>query len=182
MNQGEYAADWIGGLIQSILGNELAALDGLEEGVVKISRHACAFRQSLLEAGADGLGNLTYAVKVCGKNEDKKQGGRNCPEPPCAPPGRQDFDKELRAWLAPLATACCTLHAKSVNACRQSGVRGDPLIASHLIPLLIQSLQHVAISVCGSIEIAQGGKFDRENLLLVSKCNCICVVDGLSQR
>src|SRR5258708_3990352 len=42
-------ADGIAGLLQRIIGNQLAALDGLEEGVVKFSSNPRPFANPLLE-------------------------------------------------------------------------------------------------------------------------------------
>src|ERR1700691_160482 len=44
-----------------MINHQLAALDGLKECVMEVSRHPSAFRQSLIEAGADGSGNLPHA-------------------------------------------------------------------------------------------------------------------------
>jgi hypothetical protein len=41
--------------------NQFAALDSLKECVMEVSRHPSAFRQSLIESGADGSRNLPHA-------------------------------------------------------------------------------------------------------------------------
>jgi len=49
--------DRISGGFQRIIRNQLAALDGLKEGIMQLPRHSRAFCQSLVEAGGDGSGN-----------------------------------------------------------------------------------------------------------------------------
>jgi hypothetical protein len=53
-------------MIQGIVGHELAALDCLKERVVKFSRQACAFGQSLVETSADTARNLAHPQPVDG--------------------------------------------------------------------------------------------------------------------
>jgi hypothetical protein len=60
--------DKIGGRLQRMISNQLAALDGLKERVVEVPRHASALCQSVIETGADGSRNLQHTQAVDSPN------------------------------------------------------------------------------------------------------------------
>src|SRR5260370_19925668 len=97
---------------------------------------------------------LAFAVNVNGCRHQKKRGNVSESEPPTVPPGGQNFNAESGTRFVPGTSARCALHAKSVLTRWQRCICGEPLIASDLIPLLIQPLQHVPIAICWRVLIA----------------------------
>jgi len=55
-------SDWISGLIQCIIGNELATLDRLKERVMQLSGDACAFLQAFSKSNLKLMHHLTGSV------------------------------------------------------------------------------------------------------------------------
>ena len=67
----------------------------------------------------------------------------------------------------PHAVAVRALHAKHIVAVIQIGVRGQALSASHLVPVGLEPLQPIAIAVLLRARVAQGRKFEREDIVAV---------------
>src|SRR5260370_24678644 len=109
---------------------------------------------------------LAFAVNVNGCRHQKKRGNVSESEPPTVPPGGQNFNAESGTRFVPGTSARCALHAKRVLSRWQRCICGEPLIASDLIPLLIQPFQHVPIANCWWVLIAQYGVSDPEAFLL----------------
>src|SRR3954471_9690233 len=102
-------SDGIGGRLQRIIRNQLAALEGLEQGVMDVPRHTSAFRQSLIEADANGSRNLPHSQPIENpyNNEDTGHNAENS-EPVRLIPGRRDAEVQSGASLVPdtIVIAC----------------------------------------------------------------------------
>src|ERR1700761_7993996 len=138
---------------------------------------ARTFADALLQTEIELTRNLVKAVSVCGYQQENNDAYVYNPEPPGFPPGRQDFNSQRSARLAPGAPAGSTLHPERVRAPGQCGIAGESLVTAYLVPLVIQPLEFVSIAVGCRIGIAESREFYREDILRVREGDRIGVVD-----
>src|SRR4029077_362261 len=69
------------------------------------------------------------------------------PEPPGAPPRRQNPDANARSLLIPQTPVVAPLDAEHILARRQRGIRDESVLTVRLDPLVLQAFQPVPIAV-----------------------------------
>src|ERR1700756_3807717 len=77
-------------------------------------------------------------------------------KPECLIPRGQDLDTKPCARDSPRTADCCALHFKRVGTCRQRGVADDALIACCFVPVVVEPIQLVTVTIRFRIEKAQG--------------------------
>ena len=103
-------------LFHGVVDNQLAALDRLEERVVKFPCQACPFCEALIEAGIDSSGDLSCPQSVkCPHDEGTEKSTEN-PEPVSLEPCRWDVEIQARAFFVPDAVVITRDHPETVAA------------------------------------------------------------------
>src|SRR5580692_3791150 len=126
-----------------MISNQLAALDGLKEGVMEVSRHPSAFRQSLIEAGADRSRNLPHAQSVDNAHDEATGDKAESSEPVCLIPRRRDAEVQSGTSLVPDTIVVACDHAKLVSPWAKVIIESLPP-CSWLLPDCIAAFQFVA--------------------------------------
>src|ERR1700733_11923156 len=96
---------------------------------------------------------LPNAPLIQSREQGYRNGRAEQTKPPCAPPRRKDLDHHGCPWVAPDAAAGRALCAKRVYTHWQGGVGSQTLVASDLVPRLVQSFKLVTIPVGARAQI-----------------------------
>ena len=104
------------------------------------------------------------------------------PKPPCRPPRRQHRNLQGRSLLVPDTVVVGSLHPKRVCPGRKTRIRCQALSAIHFVPIVLQSLQPVPVSILLRSGVAQGGELHGEDSLFVGQLQRIGRPDWPSKR
>src|SRR5271163_3132622 len=136
---------------------------GLTQHLFSVS----AFAVVLLHTSHAEVVHAPDYEEQCSSNDQSK--------PPGTPPRGKNSDAQSRTGDTPTALPGCCLYMKYVTSSRQSCIVHHPLITAGLIPLMIQSVKLVAITVYRIIRITKCCELHRERALLVREGNVVCV-------
>src|SRR5882724_714165 len=94
--------------------NQLAALDGLKEGVMDVPCHTSSFSQSLIEAGVDGSRKLPHTQSIDNAYDEASRDQAESSKPVCLIPGRRDAEVQHCTRIVPDTVVIARHHAKPV--------------------------------------------------------------------
>src|SRR5260370_15583077 len=108
MLHGSTHSDGVGGQLQRVIHNQLAALDGLEEGVMQVPRDARALADALFQPHVELPRHLTEPEVIKRSEQCQKCGHARPAEPPCLPEYRIHItrSRSLRIHPTPISVTC----------------------------------------------------------------------------
>src|SRR5271168_4055111 len=111
--------------------------------------------------------HTSHAEVVHAPDYEEQYSSNGQSKPPGTPPRGKNLDTQSSTGYTPTALPGCCLDMKCVVSCGQSYIVHHPLITASLIPLLIQSVKLVTITVYRIIRITKCCELHRERALLV---------------
>src|SRR5882724_6795513 len=134
---------------------------------MQIAGNPRALAHSLLEAYLELMREVTDAIHVRGQGKRDHNQRSSDTKLPHSPPRRLDGDPQCRAGLTPGASVGRALYTKVVNPGRQRRVTCHAAVATHFLPIGIETLEPVSISVGARAAEAQRGELYCEAALTV---------------
>src|SRR5277367_262586 len=131
-------------MFQSVIGDDLAPFQGLEQGIVKIARDAGAFLETVIEAGVHCRGNLPCAEPVgrCQRQCDRQSAERF--KPWRLVESGSNRKAQDGAGLVPHAVVIARDHAELIVSWAEIRVESlAPRLG--ILPSLVQSLRARAL-------------------------------------
>src|SRR5437762_172454 len=144
---------------------------------MQFSCDSSSFIDARLESRIESLLHFLQAQQVERPQENQEHANANSTKPYRLIPGRQYLNAKRCSRFTPWTAAGGAFHDKRVGARRQSGVVGDALIAAHFVPLSVEPVQLIAISIRLGIEKTQCGELNREDVLPMRQGNGVRVSD-----
>src|SRR5258708_14799036 len=146
---------------------------------MEILRYPRPLSQALLRSKIKLVRHLSYPGTTNPVDSFPYHKNADAPEPPSAPPWRQNLDLDFSTPRRPITVGGARFNVKHILARRKRCIAGQALSAGYFIPSRLKPLKLVAVT--GTIRggITKGREFDRKIVLIMRKYQMEC--DGAVQ-